>query len=303
VIVTEPAEFARLATPQRFPPRAPATARGAFLVAPLGMRLAAESAGDNRYMAMSERFEPDRAVIEHVRLAQRLSSALPVVTFPGDPATPDAVFPNNVFATIPGHAIVGRMRHAVRRREAERTDIRAWFADVLRYRQIDLSRGDFVAELTGALVIDRARGIGFAGLSERCDLAGAWAMHAAFGLRLMFCFALAPCEYHANVVMSVLGGRGLVIAPDGFADPAAAAAIASFYGDAVVTLTPTQKADYAGNCIALGQAAWFSERAAEALDPAQRAAIESWGFALETVDLTELEKAGGSLRCCVGEVF
>lgn len=303
MIVTDPREFACFATPQRFPPRGPAMARGAFLVAPFGMTLTAESAEDNRYMAMAEHFDVDRAVIEHARLARRLSSALPVMTFPGDPATPDAVFSNNVFATISGHAIVGRMRHAIRRREAERADIRAWFTDVLRYRLIDLSRNDFVAELTGALVIDRARGLGFAGLSERCDLAGAQAMHAAFGLRLTFCFALAPGEYHTNVVMSVLGSRVLVIAPDGFADPAAAAAIARFYDHAVVTLTPAQKADYAGNCIAFGNAAWFSLRAAEALEPAQRTIVETRGFALETVDLPELEKAGGSLRCCVGEIF
>ncbi len=41
--------------------------------------------------------------------------------------TPDAVFPNNVFATAPGRLIVGRMRHPVRQREAERADIRGFF--------------------------------------------------------------------------------------------------------------------------------------------------------------------------------
>ncbi|MEJ2385730.1 MAG: hypothetical protein P8Y54_15345, partial [Xanthomonadales bacterium] len=50
----------------------------------------------------------------------------------------------------------GRMRHAGRRPEAGREDIRGWFRD--RGRALhDLSQQDLVAELTGVMVIDRAR--------------------------------------------------------------------------------------------------------------------------------------------------
>lgn len=62
-----------------------------------------------------------------------------MVTFPGDASTPDAVFPNNVFATAPGRLIVGRMRHPVRQREAARRDVRDFFAQVMGYEEIDLS--------------------------------------------------------------------------------------------------------------------------------------------------------------------
>jgi hypothetical protein len=304
MILRDPAEFLRIATPERFPPRAAASARGAFLVTPLGMTLAQESAQDNRYMAMAEPFDAGRALAEHAALARALSARLPVASFPGDPTTPDAVFPNNVFGTAPGRVIYGRMRHAVRQREADRADIRRWFGEVLQRREIDLSHGDFVAELTGSLIIDRARGIGFCGLSERCDEAGARAMHKAFGLRLTFCFELAASEYHTNVVMSVLASRALVIARDGFADPAAAAAITQFYAPRVIDLTPAQKADYAGNCIALDDSGvWFSRRAADSLDQGQRDDLRRWGFEVLSVDLSEIEKAGGSLRCCVGEIF
>lgn len=286
------------------PPTAPGCARGAFLVTPYGFHLAEQSASDNRYMAMASGVDPSVALSEHATLARRVSQLLPTVCFPGDPATPDAVFPNNVFATAPGRLIVGRMRHPVRRREAERPDIRGFFGDLLGYDEIDLSTLDGVAELTGSLVIDRARGIGYCGLGERCDEAGAAAMHAAFGLQLTFCFDLAPGEYHTNVVMSVLAGRALVIAPDGFADPAAAQAIAALYAPQTLTIGVTQKEDYAGNCIALSDdSVWMSERAAASLDDAERAMLAAWGFRIETVELGEIEKAGGSLRCCVGEIF
>lgn len=296
------AEFrARAATLE---PAAPGCARGAFLVTPLGFHLAEQSASDNRYMATDAGVDPRAALVEHAALARRISSLLPTICFPGDPVTPDAVFPNNVFGTAPGRLIVGRMRHPVRQREAERPDIRGFFRDLLGYQEIDLSTSRNVAELTGSLVIDRARGIGYCGIGERCDEAGAAAMHTAFGLNLTFCFDLAPGEYHTNVVMSVLAGRALVIAPDGFAEPAVAQAIAALYAPQTLVIGAAQKSHYAGNCIALSaDTVWMSERAAASLDVAERAMLAAWGFRVEAVALAEIEKAGGSLRCCVGEIF
>src|SRR6185437_13862901 len=166
-------------------------------------------------------------------------------------------------------------------REAARADIRGFFLDVMGCEEIDLSRDDHgVAELTGSLVIDHARGIGYCGLSERCDMAGARAMHDAFGLRLMFCFELAQGEYHTNVMMTSLAGRAVILAPDGFADPDVPRAIARAFEDRVIWLTPEQKRDYAGNAITLSSdRVWMSERAASALTDAQRAFLAEWGFA------------------------
>lgn len=304
MIVSDPEEFLAAFASGRYPPTARATARGAFLVSPIEFSLARESAADNRYMNLAVAPDSTRALVQHAELARRLGAHLPTMCFPGDPECPDGVFPNNVFATIRGRLIVGRMRHAVRQREAQRQDIRNFFDDLLDYSLVDLSESDDVAELTGALVIDRSRNIGYCGLSERCTPAGARAMYAAFGLDLMFCFELAPDEYHTNVVLAVLAGKAALIAPDGFADAAAASVIEHAYGDASVVLDAAQKTDYAGNAIALGDGkAWFSARAAAALRSNQRAQLERSGFAIEAVELAEIEKAGGSLRCCAAEIF
>lgn len=305
VIIHSPTAFLAALAELRPLTDARATARAAFLVAPAADELAAESARDNCYMQMDAAFDAQRALAQHAALANALREDVPVVTFPGSADTPDAMFPNNVFATAQGKLIVGRMRHAVRQREAQREDIRGFFRDVLGYAEADLSqRGDCVAELTGALVLDRARGIGYCGLSERCDMAGAHAMHEAFGLRLMFCFELAISEYHTNVVLTSLAGRVAIIAENGFRDPAAARAIASAHGDRAIWLTPEQKRAYAGNAIALREdRVWMSARAAGALTDAQRAQLGSWGFRIGSVPLDEIEKAGGSLRCCVAEMF
>jgi hypothetical protein len=304
MIVTDPAEFLAEFSPERYPSRAASTARAAFLIAPAGAALAAESATDNRYMDLAQTIDPARALAQHAELARRLGEDVPVITFPGRADCPDGMFPNNAFATAPGRFIVGRMRHTVRRREAEREDVRRFFLDTLGYRLVDLSRAPFVAELTGALVIDRARGIGYCGLSERCDLAGARAMHEAFGLRLMFCFELAAGEYHANVVLALLAGRMAVIAADGFRDAATPQAIARAYEGRVVWLSRAQKNAFSANAITLApDRVWVSERGAAALEPTQRSAIERTGFRIADVALDEIEKAGGSLRCCVAEIF
>lgn len=305
MITTSPNEFLEAFAKLAPLPDASATARAAYLVAPAEFSLAAESARDNRYMDMDLAVDPLKALAEHSALAQALRADLPVITFPGDPATPDAVFPNNVFATAPGRLIVGRMRHPVRQREATRTDIRDFFGDVLGYDEIDLSGcEDLVAELTGSLIIDRARGVGYCGLSERCDMAGAQAMLKAFNLRLMFCFELAEGEYHTNVVLTLLASRAVIIAADGFRDPAAAQAIASACGGRAVWLSPEQKQDFAGNAITLSDdRVWMSARAAASLRPEQVEALRQYGFALGSVELGEIEKAGGSLRCCVGEIY
>ena len=281
-----------------------ACAQAVFMVSPEGFRLAEQSATDNRYMHMSASVDAAAAHAEHLALQAAIRGCLPVICFPGDAETPDAVFPNNVFAVTPAHVLIGHMRHPVRQREAAREDIRRFFTETLGRTLIDLGTQPGICELTGSLIIDRARGLGYCGLSERCNEAGARAMHAAFGLRATLMFDLAEGEYHTNVVLSILAGRAAVIAPSGFRDTAVAEAIAGFYGDCAVRLSPAQKADFAGNCIALSpQDVFLSTRAAASLDPNQRAHLADRGFRLHAVPMPTLELAGGSLRCCVGEIY
>jgi hypothetical protein len=282
----------------------PATARAAFLVAPDGFALAEQSAADNRYMAEAAAFDAARASAQHRDLQRALAEVVPTICFAGDPRTPDALFPNNVFATASGRYVVGRMRHPVRQLEAERGDIRGFFGGVLDYAEIDLSTQPHPCELTGALVIDRARGLGFCGLSERCDEAGARLMHEALGLRATLLFELAPGEYHTNVVLAVLAGRAALLCPQGFAEAAVVAAIAGLYAPHAAVLAPAEHQAFAGNAIALSaDVVWMSAQADRALSAATRATLAAAGFAVRAVELDAIEAGGGSLRCCVGEIF
>jgi hypothetical protein len=279
--------------------------RAAFLVSPSGFHVEQESASDNRYMELDQGADAERALLQHDRLVQGLADVgLPVITMPGRPDMPDGVFPNNTFATSKGRFIVGAMRHAVRRREAGRDDIRRVFTELMGYELHDLSDRDLVAELTGPLIIDRARGIGFCGLTERVDEAGCEAMHEAFDLELTFRFDLDPGEYHTNVVMAVLAERAVVLHRESFADPAVPESIAEAFDGRALFLTDEEKAGFAGNCIAVTpNDVFMSQRGLDALRDESRAMFESWGFKLHGVQIDELEKAGGSLRCCIAEIF
>ena len=304
MITRDPEAF--LAAARRAPADRPATAREVLLVRPDGFRLSAETATDNAYMRPALAVDPARALVEHRALAAaiRARAGLAVTVFAGDPATPDAVFPNNVFANVPGRLVVGAMRHPERQRESRRADIPAWFAARgCVVERLDAKAG-VVAELTGSLVIDRARGVGFIGLSERCNEAGARAMHRAFDLRASLVFELAPGEYHTNVVLAVLAGRAAIVCREAIADPAAADAIVALYGDGAVPITVAEKQAFVGNAIALtpGQV-WMSATAERGLAATTRERLRARGFALHTVEMPEIEKAGGSLRCCVAEVF
>lgn len=282
----------------------PATARAAFLVAPDGFARADQSARDNRYMAQAAAFDAGAAQAQHRELQRALASELPVLCFSGNPATPDALFPNNIFATAPGRLVVGRMRHEVRQREAARRDIRGFFTDLLGYQETDLSTQPHACELTGALVIDRARGLGFCGLSERCDEEGAALMHQAFGLRATLMFDLAPGEYHTNVVLAVLAGRAALICADGFANATVPGAIAGLYAPHGIALSPAEHAAFAGNAISLSESSvWMSAGAEASLASTTRNRLREAGFASRNVPLGAIEAAGGSLRCCVAEIF
>lgn len=304
MIVTTPAEFlAAHADLAGRPPWGRPTMAAAMLVSPIGFRLSAEPV-DNLYM-QSSAIDHERATAQHHALADALGDlGLSVLVVPGRAGLDDAVFPNNAFATVPGALIVGAMRHPVRRAEAAREDVRALFTGALGRALVDLSQGTCVAELTGPLVIDRAAGVGLCGLSQRADVAGCAAMHAAFGLRLTFRFALQPAEYHTNVVLALLAGRACVIHPGSFADPEVPAAIARAYPDRTLVLTDEEKQAFVANCIAVSERdVMMSARAAAALRPSSRAAFARWGFALHAIDVSEFEKAGGSLRCMIAELY
>jgi len=304
MIVDSPQEFLWQLESGNYPAAADACPRGVMMIEPADFSVCAESAVDNHYMNLDAAVNADIALKQSRDLADLVGKAgIEVVSFPGDPNTPDAIFPNNVFATTASDLVIGHMLHPGRQVEAEREDIRAYFQS-RGFGTIDLSQQNCVAELTGVLNIDYARRIGFCGMTGRVDEAGLAAMHDAFGLKMIFSFELQPEEYHTNVIMMVLASRACVIYPGAFIDPEVPEAIAKAFPNRTLILNEVEKNAFAGNCIALTDSDLFmSQTGVDALRPSSRITLESWGFTLHSTNLDEIEKAGGSLRCMLAEIF
>lgn len=271
------------------------TMRKAMLVDPTGFRISSQSAEDNHYMDLDQNVDLDLAHEQHRNVVTTIEKlGVEVVCFSGQEGFEDGIYPNNVFATKPGKLIVGKMFHEVRCREATRPDIRSYFLKDLSYELEDLSSGSGVCELTGALIVDHARNIGYCGLTSRANEAGCEAMHAAFGLNLTFKFDLRPEEYHTNIVLSLFGGKGGVIYPGAFEDLNAPNSIVEAYAGRLIQITEKEKNLFVGNCLAITpQDILFSLTAIKVMSTTTRKSLESQGFRLHSVDVSELEKGGG----------
>ena len=129
-------------------------------------------------------------------------------------------------------------------------------------------------------------------------------MHEAFDLKLTLNSPLRETEYHTNVVLAILAGKLSIIAPSAFETEEVRAFLADAYGDKVVELDDKQPGTFAANCIAVTPTdVLMSQTGLDSLKPKQLATIESAGLVLHGVDVSEFEKAGGSLRCLVTEIF
>lgn len=279
--------------------------RAAFLVRADGFEVAAASAVDNAYMVVGTPVDRARADRQLAALAATLGAlGVDVVTFPGCVGQPDGVYPNNVWATAAGRLVIGSMRHPHRRDEAARTDVPAALVAADGYTVVDLSGGDGVGELTGVLAIDRRRLAAVCGRSSRVDAVGLSRMRAALGLGLLLDTPLVPSEYHLNMVFAVLAGDAVVVWPDAFVDAAVPEVLVRRWPGGALVLDRAEKDAFAANCLAVTpQDVVMSATAWTALRPTSRRWFAERGWRVHPVEVDELEKGGGSLRCLVAERF
>ena len=146
------------------------TMQAAMLISPEGFGINQESTTDNQYIQAQETVDLEVAHVQHAKSRPNNSEAW--ITGRNVPWTPkgepDGVFGNNVFATTSNRFIIGRMFHPSRQRETTRDDVRHYFQSLLQRPLFDLSHESAAAELTGALVIDRARNFGICGTLQPC---------------------------------------------------------------------------------------------------------------------------------------
>ena len=234
-----------------------------------------------------------------------------------EPATPDAVFPNNWLSTHADGTVVTYPMQPVNRRAERRTDI----IDALRdqyglsvARHVDLSaleqEGTFL-EGTGSMVLDRVSRRAYACWSARTHEA---ALHN-------FCHTMeyepigfdafgedGTPIYHTNVMMCV-GSAFIVACVEAIGEKdreRVAARMAEHHQ--LVPISMAQMNQFAGNMLEVkgrdgDSRLVMSRRAFDALTSQQRSSLEQHTRIVPVAINAIEDAAGGSVRCMLAEIF
>lgn len=200
-----------------------------------------------------------------------------------EPGLPDMVFAANAAVVVDGRALVARFRH--RQRRGEQEAYARWFeerglATVDRARRVNEGQGDVL----------RVGDVLLAGHGQRTTRAAhrelaAWSGREVVSLRLV-----DPRYYHLDTALFPIGDT-VAYRPEAF-DEASRRLLEGRYPDALL-VDAADAAVLGLNAVVVGGTVVLSA-GTRRLGPALR----SRGFETVEVDLSELRKAGGSIKCC-----
>lgn len=310
-------------------------AQKVLMVRPVDFAFNCQTGVDNEFqrrMALSPQETKSRALTEFANAVDKLQSVgvqvLVLEQGDSDFQVPDAVFPNNWFATDnKGNIRIFPMKTVNRQWEVRPDDVKALLIDNgllvndIQYVEAQTSSQvksqvnaqPSVLEGTGAIVFDHQHKIAYAALSERCHLP----------LLKQFCesidytpfsFSTRSSEgnaiYHTNVLMSV-GGDFVLACVDGIVkhDRDRFIAQVESTGKTLIMITHEQmESHYCGNILELSnnkgeRVLALSENAWQGFNASQQAFFnERMVICANNIDTIETI-GGGSMRCMLAEVF
>ncbi|MCM6775448.1 arginine deiminase-related protein [Nocardia sp. CDC159] len=205
----------------------------------------------------------------------------------GEPGLPDMVFAANGGLVIGDRALSARFANA--ERVAEGPAYHRWlagqgFAEVAAAAEINEGEGDF------AIVGERI----LAGTGFRSSPAAHREVERFFGLPVITLELVDPRFYHLDTAVMVLGDT-IAYYPAAFSS-ASAALLTQLYPDAIIA--SEEDAVVLGlNGVCDGKHVFLSDRATHLSDRLRERDYEPIG-----IDLSELLKAGGSVKCCTLEL-
>lgn len=205
------------------------------------------------------------------------------------PGLPDMVFAANGGLVIGSRALGAWFAHTQRRDEADayaaRLAATSGVARVVAPRHVNEGEGDFL--VVGGLVL--------AGTGFRTDRAAHHEVEEVFGLPVVSLRLVDPRYYHLDTAVAVLDDQNIAYLPDAFDEPSRET-LATLFPEAVVA----DAADAAVLGLNLVSDGRHVVLPAAATGLATR--LAALGYQPWPVDLSELLKAGGSVKCCTMEL-
>ncbi|HEX6446280.1 MAG TPA: arginine deiminase-related protein [Streptosporangiales bacterium] len=204
------------------------------------------------------------------------------------PGLPDMVFAANAAVVAGGRALGARFRNAERRAEAP--VYRDWllrngFGDVREPEHVNEGEGDFLVTRRWVL----------AGTGFRTDTRAHLEAQEQLGRPVIGLRLVDPRYYHLDTALAVLSDDDVMYLPEAFS-PGSRAVLDELFPDAI-RATPADAAVLGLNAVSDGHHVLL---AAEAVGLAARLADR--GYEPVGVEMSELRKAGGSVKCCTLEL-
>lgn len=211
-----------------------------------------------------------------------------VAVLPAAPGLPDMVYAANGATVIDGRALLARFAHPERR--AETRHHRRWHRAARAVHQLDAvneAEGDFA--VLGSVVL--------AGYGFRTDRRAHAELARLTGRRVVSLELVDPRFYHLDVALAVLDGTRQHVAyyPPAFS-PASRRVLRRLFPDAVIATSADAYA-FGLNCVSDGRHVFLPRRAEHLV-----AALEAGGYRPVPIELDELHKGGGSVKCCTQEL-
>jgi arginine dihydrolase len=191
-----------------------------------------------------------------------------------------------------GHVVMSHMRYAERRMETE--SAAAWFAGrgfcvsyVGRYGVgAHLEAGDAFAWGDGLVV----------GYGPRTDELGLKALATELDVLVRGLRITHPGMYHLDLAFCPLDDRRAIVCPAAF-DDESAAALLSLVPEPLVITEAEALSTFCANSVVIGRKVLMP-----ACPDRVRARLETWGFEVVLVDVSQFHLGGGSIRCLTNPI-
>jgi arginine dihydrolase len=248
----------------------------------------------NPYMRLEAQPHPDRAARQWRSLVAAVRAAgatVEVVPQVGD--CPDMVYAMNLGlalaadgSDIGADLMMSHMRH--RERRAESSPAADWFARRGR-RPMYLGRDGVGAHFESGDAFPFADGL-VVGFGPRTDELAMKHLAAAFDVTVRGLRLTHPGMYHLDLAFCPLDQDRAMVCPAAFDDDSARAVLELVPQPLV--LSESEALTFAANSVVIGRRILMPACPSRA-----RRMLESWGFDVVVVDVSEFHKGGGSIRC------
>lgn len=233
-------------------------------------------------------FSLERAKVQWAAFVEVLGRDADLATMEPQPGVPDLVFTANAGLAYGKRLVLSRFRHEERRPEEPIN--KRWF-EANGFEVIEMPQG-LNFEGAGDALFDRGTPRLFMGYGFRTDLESADFVAHALGVEVVPLRLVDERFYHLDTCFCPLDGGKVVYYPNAFDERALRAIEEAFAPEDRHAVSERDAVHFACNAVDTGRSVVLNN-----CTPELQERLESWGFRVERVDLSEFILAGGSAKC------